>query len=80
MIMTIKILGSGLPGCRELEDNVKYALKQLNRDIPVEKISNVSEIIKYRARGVPALVVNDRIVGYGEMLWEGIKKIIANAK
>lgn len=78
--MTIKILGSGCPGCRELEDNVKYALRQLNKEVPVEKISNVGEIMKYRARGVPALVVNDRIVGYGNMLWEGIKKILASAK
>ncbi|MFA5061969.1 MAG: thioredoxin family protein [Patescibacteria group bacterium] len=78
--MTIKILGFGHPDYQKLEDNVKYALRQLNKDVPVEKVSKISEIMYYNVRGVPALVVNDRIVGYGNMLWEGIKKILSNAK
>jgi len=39
--MTIKILGSGSPGSQQMEENVKYALRQLNRTADdVEMIRN----------------------------------------
>ena len=74
--MTIKILGAGTPDSITLEENLHYALRQLNKSAEIEKISNIRKIIHYHARSIPALVVNERIVGYGSMLPEGIKKIL----
>ncbi|MGE0003343.1 MAG: thioredoxin family protein [Candidatus Izemoplasmatales bacterium] len=60
--MNIKVLGSGCPNCKRLEQNVHEALKQLGKEATVEKVTDYNEIISYGVMGTPALVVNGKVL------------------
>lgn len=75
--MVIKILGTGCPSCKKLEANAKEALKQLNRNDEVVKITNMSEIMGYGVMSLPALVFDEKVITYGVITSvEAIKKIL----
>jgi small redox-active disulfide protein 2 len=63
--MIIKILGTGCPNCKKLEENTKEALKQLNRSDEVVKITEMAEIMSYGVMSLPALVADNKILSYG---------------
>ena len=64
--MNIKILGAGCPKCRQLEKNVRAALENLNIKADVEKITDISEIMKYEIMMTPALVINGTVKSTGK--------------
>lgn len=75
--MIIKILGTGCPNCKKLEVNTREALKQLNRNNEVVKITEMSEIMGYGVMSLPALVFDEKVVTYGVIASvEAIKKIL----
>lgn len=79
--MTIKVLGSGCPSCKRLYENVKDAANILQRNIQVEYITDLNEIIALGILRTPALVFDDKIVSVGKVLTsnevvEKIKKYI----
>lgn len=63
--MNIKILGSGCPNCRLLEENTRKALKDLNIDAEIEKITDYEKIAEFGIMSTPALVVDGEIKIYG---------------
>ena len=63
--MVIKILGTGCPSCKKLEANTREALKQLNRNDGVVKITDMSEIMGYGVMSLPALVFDEKVMTYG---------------
>lgn len=65
--MNIKILGTGCPNCQLLEQNTKEALKQLEMEATVEKITEIQDIMSYGIMGTPALLVNGEIKAYGRV-------------
>ena len=65
--MNIKILGAGCPKCRQLEKNVRAALENLNIKADVEKITDISEIMKYEIMMTPALVINGTVKSTGKL-------------
>lgn len=66
--MVIKVLGSGCPNCRKLEENTKKALKELGIDAKVIKVKEYKDIMAYGVMRTPALVINERVVSYGRVL------------
>jgi len=75
--MTIKILGSGCPNCKQLEKNTNEALRQININAEVIKITEISEIMNYGVMSTPALVIDEKIATYGVIpSVEDIKKIL----
>ncbi|ACJ33923.1 thioredoxin family protein [Anoxybacillus flavithermus] len=66
--MTIKVLGTGCKKCRELEQNVKMALAQLQLDVQVEKVEDIEKIMSYGVMSTPALVINEKVVSTGKLL------------
>jgi len=75
--MTIKILGSGCPNCKQLEKNTNEALRQININAEVIKITEISEIMNYGVMSTPALVIDEKIATYGVIpSVENIKKIL----
>ncbi len=60
--MKIKILGTGCPNCQLLEQNTKEALKQLNKDAEVEKVTEIQDIMSYGILSTPALVVDEVVL------------------
>jgi len=65
--MTIKVLGTGCPKCQRLERHTKKALQQLNRDVEVQKVEDMADIMQYNIMQTPALVVNEEVVLTGNV-------------
>lgn len=74
----IKVLGPGCTKCNTLTQNTKEALKQLGKDICIQKISDFSEIAKYGVMSTPALVLGNNVVSSGKVLSvEEIKTLLS---
>ncbi len=65
--MNIKILGTGCPNCIRLEKNVIKALKMLEIEASIEKVTEISDILSYGVMSTPALVVNEKVLFYGRV-------------
>ena len=79
--MNIKILGPGCARCNQLESSTKSALKELNLEVEIEKVSDVEEILKYPIMGTPALIINEKIKVAGRVPnKEQIKKWISEER
>ncbi len=63
--MKIKILGSGCKKCLALENKVREMLRQHNIDAEVEKVTQISEIVKYAVMMTPGLVIDEKVKSYG---------------
>jgi small redox-active disulfide protein 2 len=74
---TIKVLGPGCAKCQKLEENTLAAIDDLGIECEFEKITDISEFIKYGILTTPALVVDGETKMSGKVLdVEAIKKII----
>ncbi|PIP13394.1 MAG: thioredoxin family protein [bacterium (Candidatus Stahlbacteria) CG23_combo_of_CG06-09_8_20_14_all_34_7] len=77
--MKIEILGTGCPKCIKLEENTKRALKDLQLEAEIIKVTNIKEIMKYKVMMTPALVVDGKVILSGRVLSpEGLKPLIKN--
>lgn len=65
--MTIKILGSGCPKCRRLEEKVKILLVMNSIDAEVEKVTDINEMMKYNIMLTPGLVINEVLKSSGNI-------------
>ena len=66
--VVIKVLGSGCKNCITLADNVKEALKEIQMEADIVKVTDFGEITRYGVMSTPALVVNEKVVSYGKVL------------
>ena len=57
-MVTIEILGTGCPKCRQLAAAVEKAVTQAGIDANVEKITDIERILAYNVIATPALVVD----------------------
>jgi small redox-active disulfide protein 2 len=75
--MEIKVLGPGCANCKNMEALVKKAVKELNLDITIDKVSDIQEIMKY-TMATPGLVVSGKLRHAGMPLpsIEKVKEII----
>ncbi|MDP2038796.1 MAG: thioredoxin family protein [Ignavibacteria bacterium] len=67
-MISIKILGSECKKCRQLEENAKAAIKIGGFEATVEKVTDFTKIISYGVVGIPALVINEKVVSIGRVL------------
>jgi small redox-active disulfide protein 2 len=75
--MKIKILGTGCPNCKVLEQNTKEAVENLKLKAEIEKVTDISKIMEYGVMSTPALVVDEKVVSYGKVLSsDEIKKLL----
>ena len=66
--MNIKILGTGCPKCKELQANTKKAVEMSGKDISIEKVDNINDIMNYGVMMTPALVINEEVKSAGKVL------------
>lgn len=59
--MEIKVVGTGCAKCNKLEENVKEALKDLNVEAEVSKISDLSDIAKTGILMTPGLIIDGKV-------------------
>ena len=75
--MEIKVLGPGCANCKNMEELVKKAVKELNLDVTIDKVSDIQEIMKYTMT-TPGFVVNGKLKHAGIPLpdVEKVKELI----
>jgi len=59
--LNIKILGTGCPKCRELEELAKKAVAELSIAANVEKVTDLDKIMAYGVMMTPGLVIDEQV-------------------
>jgi small redox-active disulfide protein 2 len=67
IIMEIKILGTGCPKCKTLEEITRKVVKENGIDANITKVEDIVEIMKFNIMTTPALVVNEKVVAKGRI-------------
>lgn len=76
--MKIEILGVGCPKCKQLTANVEEAVRELNIQAEIGKITDIVKITEYGVMMTPALVIDGKVASVGKILTKDeIKKIIS---
>lgn len=66
--MEVKVLGGGCANCIKLGENAKEALKEMNIEADIIKVTEMAEILKHGVMSTPALVIDGKIVASGRVL------------
>ncbi len=66
--MIIKILGTGCPKCKKLEETARKAISELGIEAAIQKVTDLNEIMDYGVMMTPALVINEKVVSTGKLL------------
>ena len=75
--MKIEILGVGCPKCKQLTANAEAAVKELNIQAEIGKVTDIDKITEYGVMMTPALAVDGTVVAVGKVLSKDeIKKIL----
>jgi small redox-active disulfide protein 2 len=56
--MKIQILGTGCPKCKKLAENAEAAVKELGLACELEKVTAITDIMKFGVMMTPALAVD----------------------
>lgn len=67
MTKQIKILGTGCPKCKTLEDKVKETVARLNIEAEVSKVEDIMDIMAYGIMRTPGLVIDEKVVLSGRL-------------
>jgi len=65
--MKIQILGSGCPKCRKTESNAREAVKNLEIDADIEKVTDINKIIDFGVAVTPALSIDGDVKFSGKI-------------
>ncbi|MFH1128850.1 MAG: thioredoxin family protein [Candidatus Omnitrophota bacterium] len=76
--MKIEILGMGCPKCKQLTANAEAAVKELNIQAEIGKVTDIDKITEYGVMMTPAFAVDGMVVSAGKVLSKDeIKKLIS---
>ena len=79
--MTIQILGTGCPKCRQLEANARETLAGMTLEATVEKVTDPDQIMNMGVMITPALAVDGVIKSAGKVLTKSeIAQILEGGK
>ena len=65
--MEVKILGTGCPVCRRLEQVVRETAAAEGIEIRLVKVSDIAEIMAYDILATPGLVIEGRLKSAGRL-------------
>ena len=66
--MKIQVLGTGCAKCKQLTASTEKAVAELGLGVPVEKVEEIREIMKFKVMSTPALVVDGQVKSTGKVL------------
>ncbi|OGI01993.1 MAG: redox-active disulfide protein 2 [Candidatus Melainabacteria bacterium GWF2_37_15] len=73
----IQILGTGCPKCEKLAESAKKAADDLRLEYEMEKVKDITEIMKFGVMMTPALAVNGEVKFSGKVpSVEEIKEVL----
>ncbi len=73
----IQILGTGCARCKKLQENAEMAANDLGLDYTLEKVSEITEIMKFKIMHTPGLVIDGEVKASGRVLsMDEIKKLL----
>jgi small redox-active disulfide protein 2 len=65
--MQIKVFGPGCPRCKKTEENAVEALKELNLEAEIVKVSDLQEIMSHGIMMTPGLAIDEEVVSTGKI-------------
>lgn len=65
--MTIQILGTGCPKCKQTAANAEEAVRQLGIDAEIVKVENPVDIAKFKVMFTPALAIDGTVKCAGKI-------------
>jgi small redox-active disulfide protein 2 len=75
--MRIQVLGTGCAKCKQLTANAEKAVAELGLAVPVEKVEDIREIMKFSVMSTPTLVVDGKVKATGKVLTsEAVKELL----
>ncbi len=67
MSKSIKILGTGCPKCKTLEQSVRNVVAEHQIDAEITKVEDIMDIMNYGVMRTPGLVVDEKVVVSGRV-------------
>ncbi len=67
MTKQVKILGTGCPKCKHLEEKVRKTVEELNIDASISKVEDIMDIMAYGIMRTPGLVIDEKVVMSGRL-------------
>jgi len=67
MIKSIKILGTGCAKCKSMLGIVEQVVNETGIEAEIEKVEDITEILKFDVMNTPALVIDGTIVLSGRV-------------
>ena len=65
--MKIKVLGTGCPKCKKLYAEAEKAIASSGVKVDLEKVEQITEIIKYGVMSTPGLVIDEEVKASGRI-------------
>jgi small redox-active disulfide protein 2 len=66
-VLKIKILGTGCPNCKRLEQEARKAVNNLAIEAEFEKVTDYQNIMEYDILSTPGLVINEKVFSSGRI-------------
>jgi len=75
--MKVQVLGTGCKKCKQLFANAEQAVRETGVDVQVEKVEDISSILKFGVMVTPALAIDGKVKSSGRVLSpDEIKKLL----
>ena len=65
--MKIQVLGTGCTRCKDLTANAEKAVQELGLEARVEKVTEITDIMKFQILMTPGLVINGQVKAAGRI-------------
>ena len=66
-MLTVKVLGTGCPKCKKLEELARSAVAEMAIEADVQKVTDIASIMDYDVLVTPGLVINETVVSSGRL-------------
>ncbi len=75
--MEIKVLGTGCSRCKTLLTTVEQVVTEIGLNATITKVDDILKIMEYNVMGLPALVVDEKVLSTGKTLSkEEVKQLL----